>query len=83
MIILHKSCDPSLAKSKELPRDSYLVSYFDEKTLTYDIVQSGTKVAIFDYYYDNYRNVQTIKWTEGTVNPKSFGYQSKENKKKK
>lgn len=83
MIILHKCCDPILAKNKELPRDSYLVGYFDNDNLVYDIVQSGSQSIIFDYYYDNYRNVQSIKWTEGIVNPKMYGYVSRDNKKKK
>jgi hypothetical protein len=46
----------------------------------YDIVQ-GTQVAIFDHYYDQYRNLLSMKWTEGRVNPKMYGYTAKKVKK--
>jgi hypothetical protein len=81
MIILHQECDPELAKDKKLPRDSYLVSYIKNDTLVYDISR-GTKVELFDYYYDNFGIVKGIQWTDGTVNPKSYDYVPKENKKK-
>ncbi len=83
MIILHKDCSPELKKNKELPLDSYLVSYRVNEELKYDIVRSGTTVAIFDHYYDEYRNVNSIKWTDGRVNPKVYGYTSKMIDKKK
>lgn len=81
MIILHQECEPSLAKDKKLPRDSYLVSYMKEDQLTYDISR-GSKVELFDYYYDTFRNVKGIDWTSGTVSPKSYDYVPKETKKK-
>ncbi len=81
MVILHKECDPSLAKDKSLPRDSYLVSYMKDDNLVHDISR-GTRTELFDYYYDNFRNVTGIKWTDGTVNPKVYDYVPKENKKK-
>lgn len=81
MTILYKECDPSLAKDKSLPRDSYLVSYLIDDELKYDISR-GSRVEIFDYYYDIYRNVTSISWTDGTVNPKTYDYVPKENKKK-
>lgn len=81
MTILHKECDPSLAKDKSLPRDSYLISYMKEETLVYDIAR-GSRVELFDYYYDNFRNVTEISWTNGTVNPKTYDYVPKETKKK-
>ena len=81
MTILHKECDPSLAKDRSLPRDSYLVSYIKDENLVYDIAR-GSKVELFDYYYDKYRKVNSISWTDGTVNPKTYDYVPKENKKK-
>lgn len=77
MIILHKDCSPELKKNKELPLDSYLVSYRVNDELKYDIVRSGATVAIFDHYYDEYRNVISIVWTDGRINPKVYGYTSK------
>ena len=77
MVILHKKCEPSLAKNKKLPRNSYLVSYMEDDIQNFDIVQSSSKVEIFDYYYDNYRNIKSMCWTDGTVNPKCFDYKIK------
>lgn len=82
MVILHKNCDKNLAKEKSLPRDSYIVSYKDDNdTIVYDISR-GSKVELFDYYYDNYKNVLSIEWTDGIVSPKVYDYKSKENTKK-
>jgi hypothetical protein len=81
MVILHQKCEPVLAKDKKLPRDSYLISYIEDDKVTYDIAR-GAKVELFDYYYDNFGEVLGIKWTEGTMNPKTYDYIPKENKKK-
>lgn len=78
--IIHKKCDVSLAKDKSLPLDSYLVSYPDGDEICYDIVQ-GSRVGIFDYYYDEYRKVISMKWTDGRVNPKVYGGPFKKSKK--
>lgn len=83
MIILHEECDPEIAKDKALPLDTFLVSYIKEDSLCYDIVRSSTQVEVFDHYYDNSCKVQSIKWTNGSVNPKTYGYVSKDSKKKK
>jgi hypothetical protein len=77
LVILHKDCSPELKKNKELPRDTYLVSYLVDNELKYDIVSSGSIVSVFDYYYDEYRNVNAIVWTDGKINPKSYGYTPK------
>lgn len=82
MTILHKECDPSLAKDKSLPRDSYLISYMKEDLLVYDIAR-GSRVELFDYYYDTFRNVIWMGWTDGTVNPKTYDYIPKDSKNKK
>jgi hypothetical protein len=85
MNIIHKDCDISLSKDKSLPLDSYLITYLSKNEIKYDIVQSSSKVEIFDYYHDNYggENIKSIIWTSGTVNPKLYGYKSKTEKKKK
>jgi hypothetical protein len=83
MIILQKNCEKSASRDKTLPRDSYIVTYESKGKLLYDIVQSSSTVEIFDYYYDEYRKVLDIRWTDGTVNPKIYGYESKDKKKKK
>jgi hypothetical protein len=81
-MILHQNCEPELAKDKNLPRDSYIVSYMNDNLLCYDIVRSGNQVEVFDHYHDNSYVVKSIQWTEGLINPKSFGYVPKDNSKK-
>lgn len=85
MNIIHKDCDPSLAKDKKLPLDSYLITYYVKEQIKYDIVQSSSQVEIFDYYHDNFggKNIKSIKWTDGRINPKLYGYEKKVEKKKK
>jgi hypothetical protein len=78
--IIHKDCDKSVSKDKSLPLDSYIVSYSEDGIEKYDIVQ-GTQVSIFDHYYDEYRNVISMKWTDGRVNPKSYNLPQKKSKK--
>ena len=80
--IIHVDCDPSAANDKSLPRDSYLVTYGDSDGVKHDIVQ-GLQGDIFDQYWDKYRDFRGMEWTEGTVNPKMWGYQASSEKKKK
>lgn len=84
MHLIHKNCDPSVANNKSLPRNSYLVTYQENKETRYDIVQAGSFVEVFDNYYDQYGkgSVMNIKWSEGTINPKSYNYQVKDKKSK-
>jgi hypothetical protein len=78
--VLHKKCDVSLAKDKSLPLNSYIVCYPDDDEIFYDIVQ-GSRVSIFDHYYDEYRKVISLNWTDGRVNPKVYGAPVKKSKK--
>lgn len=82
MIILHQNCEPEAAKDKSLPVDSYLVTYMNDNEVCHDVVRSGTQVEVFDYYHDNSYTVKSIKWTNGSVSPKTYGYTPKDMKKK-
>lgn len=78
MNIIHKCCDPELSKDKQLPVNSYLISYIDSDELKHDIVQANSQVDVFNYYYDEYKNIKSIDWTNGGINPKTYGYIPKE-----
>jgi hypothetical protein len=82
--ILHEKCDKLLAESKQLPLDSYLVTYEVNGVTLYDIVQCSAKVKIFDAYYDKFGAgaLKSMKWTDGTVNPKLYGATKPEQPKK-
>ena len=82
--ILHQNCDPSVANDRSLPYTAYLVEYETEGVIAYDIVIPNKRVDIFDYYWDKYREgFKGFKQSEGRANPKLWGIQPKEEKKKK
>jgi len=68
--IIHHNCDPELANDRSLPHTAYLVEYDDGNKVCYDIAVSSKRVEIFDYYWDKYRNVISMKQSEGRTNPK-------------
>ena len=71
-MLLHEKCEKDKATDGKLPSDSFLVTYKVEEKFNYDIVRSGSPVEIFDHYYDKYKNVEGIVWTQGVVSPRSF-----------
>lgn len=84
MNILHQKCDPELAKDRSLPYTAYLVEYEIDGETFYDLVIPHNKIEIFDYYWDKYREgLKSFKQAEGRVNPKLWGTQPKEQKRKK
>lgn len=85
MLIIHKNCDKSLAKDRNLPINSYLIKYLFEDKETFDIVQASSFVEVFDNYYDEYgkNSIKEIKWTDGRDNFNFNNSKSKDNKKTK
>jgi hypothetical protein len=84
MRILHQKCDPKLSDDRSLPYTAYLVEYIDDGELCYDLVIPHSKIEIFDYYWDKYREgLKSFKQSEGRVNPKLWGVTQKEEKRKK
>jgi len=81
--VIHSDCDASLAKDRSLPNNSCLVIYIESNKRKYDIVMSSKMSLIFDEYYDRYKdNLISIIYTEGRVNPRMWGVEVKEDKKK-
>jgi len=82
--ILQERCTKQDAKNKQLPLDSYLVTYVIDGNTSYDIVKTNKKVNIFDMYYDKFGNcIKSIEWTDGTINPRLWGYKPPQTKKRK
>ena len=77
--------DTTLDKVKDpsFPNDAYLIWYNNEGTERLDLVR-GSRVRIFDMYYDKYGPgvVQKIDFGYGRTNPKLWGYKQPEKKKK-
>lgn len=71
------------AKDSSLPNDAYLIWYNTDGTERIDLVR-GTKVSIFDMYYDKYGPgvVKKIDFGYGRTNPKLWGYKQPDKKKK-
>ena len=77
MDILHEKCEKDKATDKKLPTDSFLVTYKVEDEIRYDVTRAGSVNEIFDHYYDKYKNVQGIAWTNGVVSPRTFDNENK------
>ena len=78
--------DTTLDKVKDpsFPSDAYLIWYNFDGTEKIDLVR-GSRVRIFDLYYDKYGPgvVQKIDFGYGRTNPKLWGYKQPEKKKRK
>tara|TARA_B100000085_G_scaffold17772_1_gene15314 strand:- start:598 stop:864 length:267 start_codon:yes stop_codon:yes gene_type:complete len=81
--IIKEDCDPVDAQDKSLPTNAFLVEYRVDDASHFDLVISAKQVDIFDHYYDQYKkNFVTMNQAEGRINPKLWGIESKEKKKK-
>jgi len=71
------------AKDFSFPNDAYLIWYITDEKTCIDLVR-GTRVRIFDMYYDKYgpESVQKIDFGYGRTNPKLWGYKQSDKKKK-
>ena len=71
------------AKDTSFPNDAYLIWYIEDKKEHIDLVR-GTRVRIFDMYYDKYGPgaVRKIDFGYGRTNPKLWGIKQPEKKKK-
>jgi len=82
--ILLEKTNIERAKDSSFPNDAYLIWYLEDNKEYIDLVR-GTRVRIFDMYYDKLGNgsVQKIDFGYGRVSPKLWGYKSPEKKKRK
>jgi len=82
-ILLEKSTLQQ-AKDTSFPSDAYLIWYKVGEKEYIDLVR-GTRVRIFDMYYDKFgpESVQKIDFGYGRTNPKLWGYKAPERKKRK
>ena len=82
--ILQEKTTLEAANDKTLPNDARLVWYVVNGVEYIDLTRCRKTVELFDMYYDKYGKgaVQRIDCGYGTVNPKLWGYKSKDKKKK-
>ena len=82
--ILQEKCAKEDAKNKQLPIDSYLVTYVIDENIFHDIVKTSKRVSVFDMYYDKFGNcLKSIEWTDGRVSSRLWGYKPPQTKKRK
>lgn len=82
--ILLEKCTVEETKTKSLPNDAYIVTYYDEGELCRDMTRSSKKANIFDMYWDKIReDLVSITFGYGVVNPLTWGYQAPKSKKRK
>jgi hypothetical protein len=71
-------------KDPSFPNDAYLIWYDVNGETHIDLVR-GTRVRIFDMYYDKYgsNSIKKIDFGYGRTNPKLWGYKQPDKKKRK
>ena len=69
--------------TRDAPNDAKIVEYEFQGKTCYDLTRSQKDVNIFDMYYDKFGAVKAIKFGYGTHNPKLWGENNSEKKKKK
>jgi len=69
--------------TREAPTDCLIVTYEIDGE-TYQDLTRGTRVSIFDMYYDKFKKgLKKIDYGYGTIKPNLWGYQTQGPKKKK
>ena len=83
--ILQEKTTLEAANDKTLPNDARLIWYVVDCVEYIDLTRCRKTVELFDMYYDKYGKgaVQRIDFGYGQVNPKLWGYKSKDKDKKK
>lgn len=69
--------------TKEAPTDAHIIKYLVDDKICFDLTK-GSKSKLFDMYWDKFReNLKSIDFGYGTINPKTWGYQTPKTKKRK
>ena len=82
--ILLEKTTLEMANDKSFPNDARLIWYVVNGVEYMDLTRCKKTSKLFDMYYDRYGKgaVQKIDFGFGAVNPKLWGYKSKDTKKR-
>ena len=69
-------------QTKDAPTDASIVTYIVDGKEHQDLTR-GSRVKLFDMYYDKFTNVKRIEYGQGTIKPSLWGYSSETAPKKK
>ena len=73
--ILVENGAPADVMTKEAPTDASIVTYTVDGKEHQDLTR-GSRVKLFDMYYDKFTNVKRIEYGQGTIKPSLWGYSS-------
>ncbi len=80
--ILVENGSPADVQTKDAPTDASIVTYTVDGKEHQDLTR-GSRVKIFDMYYDKFTNVKSIEYGQGSVKPSLWGYSGDATPKKK
>ena len=73
--ILVENGAPADVQTKDAPTDASIVTYTVDGKDHQDLTR-GSRVKLFDMYYDKFTNVKRIEYGQGTIKPSLCGYNS-------
>lgn len=81
--LLFEKASLDQVKDKSLPNDAYIIVYEVDGKSYMDLCR-GSRVRIFDLYYDKFGpgSIKKIDFGYGRTNPKLWGYKKPEKKKR-
>ena len=80
--LLVENGSPAEVQTREAPTDASIITYTVDGKEHQDLVR-GTRVKLFDMYYDKFTNVKRIDYGLGNVKPNLWGYDGGTSPKKK
>ena len=73
--ILVENGSPADVMTKDAPTDASIVTYTVDGKEHQDLTR-GSRVKLFDMYYDKFMNVKRIDYGQGMIKPSLWGYNS-------
>ena len=80
--ILVENGTPAEVLTKDAPTDASIVTYTVDGKEHQDLTR-GSRVKLFDMYYDKFTNVKRIEYGQGMIKPSLWGYSGEATPKKK
>ena len=80
--ILVENGSPTDMMTKEAPTDASIVTYMVDGKEHQDLTR-GSRVKLFDMYYDKFTSVKRIDYGQGMIKPSLWGYSGEAAPKKK
>ena len=71
--ILVENGSPADVQTKDAPTDASIVTYTVDGKEHQDLTR-GSRVKLFDMYYDKFTNVKSIEYGQGSIKPALWGY---------